>query len=221
MDSSDISILRNHKPCVMQQYYNHDGNFYKVYVVGEDVMVYRRPSLPNLDDSSLVTAGIKSVEFDSRYDYPTLDAFMKRRREDEVMHNPVGSSSIADSCSQSNSFDFPHSSTTISPIQNGIHSSLHNSSPPSSTSSISSMIDKSLFNAAASAIRTEFQLSLFGFDVIIPKPSPSTTSIPPSTLLIIDVNYFPSYKEVGDFPTRLRSFLKKRSKRYVHNEFLA
>lgn len=38
-----------------------------------------------------------------------------------------------------------------------------------------------------------------------PPPSPQ----PP--LLVVDVNFFPSYKEVGDFPQRLRSFLRKRA----------
>jgi hypothetical protein len=28
-------------------------------------------------------------------------------------------------------------------------------------------------------------------------------------LLVIDINFFPSYKEVADFPARLRSFLRK------------
>lgn len=29
-------------------------------------------------------------------------------------------------------------------------------------------------------------------------------------LVVIDVNFFPSYKEVPDFPTRLRTFLRCR-----------
>ena len=31
---------------------------------------------------------------------------------------------------------------------------------------------------------------------------------PPISMYVIDVNYFPSYKEVADFPSRLRKFLK-------------
>jgi Inositol 1,3,4-trisphosphate 5/6-kinase ATP-grasp domain len=108
------------------------------------------------------------------------------------------------------------------------------------------------------AIKDEFGLSLFGFDLIVPvrhaAPGPrsgirsgsqvdaelqrSNTSpvsgnlelkslIDPSSLcenvfdaqytdddgelVVIDVNYFPSYKEVPDFPNRLRKFLRLKA----------
>jgi hypothetical protein len=92
------------------------------------------------------------------------------------------------------------------------------------------------FRASAAAIQDEFGLSLFGFDVIIPtsvapyamSPSDSldnsvhsnystqstqsdiinTTTQAPQ-IVVIDVNYFPSYKEVKDFPSRLKGFLRK------------
>jgi hypothetical protein len=32
----------------MQQYHDHNESFYKVYVIDEEVMIFRRPSLPNL-----------------------------------------------------------------------------------------------------------------------------------------------------------------------------
>ena len=58
-------------PCVIQQYHDHDAQFFKVYVIGDDVMVFRRPSLPNLsihlDNSSSSNPKLKSIAFDSRY----------------------------------------------------------------------------------------------------------------------------------------------------------
>ena len=36
-------------PCIVQEYRDHDEIFFKVYVMGDEVMVFRRPSLPNLD----------------------------------------------------------------------------------------------------------------------------------------------------------------------------
>ena len=33
----------------------------------------------------------------------------------------------------------------------------------------------------------------------------------PSHIEIIDVNFFPSYKEVGDFPRRLKAYLRRRA----------
>jgi hypothetical protein len=37
------------QPCIAQQFYNHDANLFKVYVIDSEVMVFRRQSLPNLD----------------------------------------------------------------------------------------------------------------------------------------------------------------------------
>lgn len=71
------------------------------------------------------------------------------------------------------------------------------------------------FVATAMALKEEFGLSLFGFDVIIPANSSSTPckTLDPlqKELVIIDINFFPSYKEVSDFPQRLCDFLKKKA----------
>ncbi len=85
------------------------------------------------------------------------------------------------------------------------------------------VIYKELFEIAAKIIKNEFGLSLFGFDVIISDDNKTeqvhavrtyllTYSLTYSLtqvcgLQIIDVNYFPSFKEVRDFPERLRKFL--------------
>lgn len=60
------------------------------------------------------------------------------------------------------------------------------------------------FVAIAAALKEGFGLSLFGFDVIVPNDRKTACN---SEYVVIDVNFFPSYKEVGDFPSRLRSFL--------------
>ena len=68
-------------------------------------------------------------------------------------------------------------------------------------------------------ISKEFGLTLFGFDVIIPSNNDITINnevnvdLEPALplLTIIDVNYFPSYKEVTDFPIKLRKYLRKKS----------
>lgn len=35
-------------PCMLQQYYNHNREFVKVYVMDDEVMIHKRRSLPNL-----------------------------------------------------------------------------------------------------------------------------------------------------------------------------
>jgi hypothetical protein len=85
------------------------------------------------------------------------------------------------------------------------------------------MIVIARFASIAQEISSEFGLSLFGFDVIVPlkpnaSPSPDTTMAfhdsnldEHSRFVVIDVNFFPSYKEVKDFPSRLRSFLREKA----------
>lgn len=76
--------------------------------------------------------------------------------------------------------------------------------------------------ATTDAIKAEFGLSLFGFDVILPfKPliDVSNQSIEGDQFvyrshtkpMVIDINYFPSYKEVKDFPLKLNRVFKKKS----------
>lgn len=45
---------------------------------------------------------------------------------------------------------------------------------------------------AADRMKETFGLSIFGFDLIIDRVS--------GEALVIDVNYFPSFKDLGDFP---------------------
>jgi hypothetical protein len=70
--------------------------------------------------------------------------------------------------------------------------------------------DEEKFRKAARLIAEEFGLSLFGFDVIIPIAYNNNDRVDyESELVVIDVNFFPSYKEIPDFPHRLRSFLRQ------------
>ena len=69
------------------------------------------------------------------------------------------------------------------------------------------------FRATAAAIRNEFGLTLFGFDAILPVQHSNSADLCGTggvEVVVIDVNYFPSYKEVCDFPHRLKRFLASR-----------
>jgi inositol-1,3,4-trisphosphate 5/6-kinase/inositol-tetrakisphosphate 1-kinase len=57
----------------------------------------------------------------------------------------------------------------------------------------------------AHALRQAFGLQLFGFDVLVTDKRDGTGK----ELLVVDVNYFPSYKEVSDFAPRLARYLAK------------
>jgi hypothetical protein len=65
----------------------------------------------------------------------------------------------------------------------------------------------SRIECAAQCISHEFGLTLFGFDIILPSTKEALDS--ETQMLVIDVNFFPSYKEVPDFPTKLRAYLRR------------
>jgi hypothetical protein len=52
-------------------------------------------------------------------------------------------------------------------------------------------------------LRKAFGLELFGFDILV-------TAEEEERLLVVDVNYFPSYKEVPNFPSLLAQYLTQR-----------
>lgn len=59
-----------------------------------------------------------------------------------------------------------------------------------------------LVRAIGQRLRKELDLSLFGFDVIVADAT--------QELFVIDVNYFPSYKELDDFDQVLRRHIKQQ-----------
>jgi hypothetical protein len=62
-------------PIVAQEYINHKGTMYKVYVVGKHVMIEKRASLPDIHLRGLEKATMDDlpscIEFDSLHSLPT------------------------------------------------------------------------------------------------------------------------------------------------------
>ena len=67
------------------------------------------------------------------------------------------------------------------------------------------------------ALKEAFGLELFGFDILVVSADNSSSSSSSSDanhhrkMLVVDVNYFPSYKEVTNFPTLLAKYLTDRA----------
>jgi inositol-1,3,4-trisphosphate 5/6-kinase/inositol-tetrakisphosphate 1-kinase len=140
-------------PCLLQEYANHNGILFKVYVLGQDIFVFSRPSLPNLPTEPSDLETLKSfVEFDSQRPYPDL------------AHFGLTQSSAS-----------PHAVTKLTALE------------------VTPVVD---------ALKSAFGLQLFGFDILISEDS---------KLLVVDVNYFPSFKEVSNFPSLLAKFLVQRA----------
>ncbi len=154
------------RPFVLQQYHNHDAVFHKVYVIGDCVMMFRRPSLPNfsLDGSAGPDSeGVHVIPFDSRKPYPTLQNYHGRGIT----------------------------------IEENISAGMKDTEA----------YDQGQLEELARNLGNSFGLSLFGFDIIVP----THTEREEKSLLIVDVNFFPSYKEVPDFPRLLRAHLRKKA----------
>jgi len=177
--------------CLLQEYANHDAVLYKVYVLGNNVRVYQRPSLPNLPPLAIIATQKSSgyspsyVDFDSQRPYPRLSAF------------GVSEGSLP----RRNSPPFLASLTTA-----------HTSSSPSK--SATTIGDNHTIAVTAEEVQPivdtlmeAFGLELFGFDILI-TPGESKEE---RQMLVVDVNYFPSYKEVSNFPSLLAQYLTQRA----------
>ena len=168
---------------IVQEFVNHDATLYKVYVLGDFVSVYERHSLPNLP-ADLSNATVDLVEFDSQRPYPKLKDF--GLDVVEVNNNNTYTSS--------KSTDINTASCTIS----GQHPSA------SSTSSAPVHVPVTVHEVKpiVDVLKKAFGLELFGFDILIGSNN--------GDCFVVDVNYFPSYKEVPNFPSLLAQYLTQR-----------
>lgn len=145
---------------IVQEYVNHNAALFKVYVLGENVFVYERPSLPNLPPRTELETPLEYIEFDSQSPYPRIYDF------GISMHAAVN--------------------------ENMDCVATHARSP----------ITADEVRPLAEGLRKAFGLELFGFDILVSQEE--------QEWLVVDVNYFPSYKEVPNFPSLLAHYLAQR-----------
>lgn len=242
-------------PCIIQQYHNHKSLLYKAYVLGDELMVFKRSSLPDLAGEHL-----NSLAFDSRLDYPELKDFSSKRQDEEssIRRSSCGVGEGDGGGEVEGGGEEQRQQQQMTCLRDGVsnndgaivdngfngivgnYSKLVITKEEESTESLGSTSSKSSsqsrrinvtelpddicklednFSCAAEAISDSFGLSLFGFDVIIPQSTATTVAAlsPYSSgggvpeILIIDINFFPSYKEVSDFPSKLRRFFRKKA----------
>lgn len=212
-----------------------------MYVIDKEVMVYQRPSLPNLKqfiagdhrscDLNACCRHLKSIAFNSQATYPTMEDFVdsshpmsistsSAKSEDEAVWGSESSTALSElsTCNTvlpHGNERMPQSSTACTQMTSCNEISSHQASRKKNGEDVEDIVNKERFEMVAEAIRDGFGLSLFGFDVILPNNSHSSPDVgvaaPERDLVVIDVNFFPSYKEVEDFPFRLKKFLRKRA----------
>ena len=197
-------------PCLLQEYANHDAVLYKVYVLGNNVRVYQRPSLPNLppleSDSDVLSRGSDSwqkapsyVDFDSQRPYPRLSAFGVMEQGKKIQHDRIPPPFLS---------SFPVASSS--------------SSTTTSSRKPSVAVTTEEVEPVVNVLKQAFGLDLFGFDILITSSESSQfqeagddgdeiDQSPKRQMLVVDVNYFPSYKEVSNFPSLLAQYLTQRA----------
>ena len=153
---------------IIQEYVNHNAKLYKVYVLGESVYVYERPSLPNLPLTELSETAVDSLEFDSQRPYPRLQDF-------GIDGGIVFAGTFAPRRDQNKNFTSTKTMDSVTPDE---------------------------VRPIVESLRRAFGLELFGFDILLSQES--------NEWLVVDVNYFPSYKEVPNFPSLLAHYLTQR-----------
>ena len=166
-------------PCLLQEYANHDGVLYKVYVLGDEVYVFQRPSLPNLPVGKLYGEEFTYVEFDSQKPYPKLSDFGVLDQE-----------SIACSDDSPKRSDRKRRKVAF-PVELSVDGS--------------QFVTAEEMKPVARAIQQSFCLELFGFDILV------TRERGRMEMMVVDVNYFPSFKEVVNFPTLLTQYLARHA----------
>lgn len=174
-------LERIQTPCLLQEYSNHDGTLFKVYVLGDTVRVFPRPSLPNLpcgEYLNMATAQHSFVEFDSQRPYPKLSDFGVFQDVDAAAVKSGDSRCHASK--RKRDFEKLVTADEIRPV--------------------------------VSVLRRAFGLELFGFDVLVANRMTSYDNlVHEREMLVVDVNYFPSYKEVSNFPMLLAQYLTQRA----------
>lgn len=222
-------LQRLRTPCLLQEYANHGEKLFKVYVLGNSVWVYERESMPNLplgekemipssddyretpSDSSIEEnnrprnslkrqrcesyveferqAGSRCyVEFNSQRPYPKITDFGKlhdapRNKHHRVSPCPQITSSVSQNLQQQE-----HDSTSLSPKND-----------------LARFVTREEIEPVTNALRSAFGLDLFGFDVLVIESGIG------KEILVVDVNYFPGYKEVPNFPSLLAQYLTTKA----------
>lgn len=192
-------VVSEKSPCILQQYSNHDALLYKVYVLGNHVSVHKRRSVPNLPKN--VSSILNYVDFDSQRPYPRLSDF-------GYPENVIQEDVDKDCTTQSNQ-KRPRPRPRPRQCENMCAGVIHDNKNIITVEEIMPIVN---------SLKDAFGLELFGFDVLITpveecdnKCNNHTCDDKCRRMLVIDVNYFPSYKEVTNFPALLAKYLTDRA----------
>ena len=213
-------------PCVLQQYVNHGGFLFKVYVVGDVVRVSTRRSLPDFTDDDVdvdvdddedgtsplgggaggsPTSPFEGIPRVSRYD-PDDDTEQIPAAGGGGVGDVAPVASIAnDHFRRLTRDEMGTSSSELSESMTDIAldaaGSLDSRRAPSPRSAYVVQPDPSILREIGLALKSKLNLDIFNFDLIRVKDDPS------GELLIVDINYFPGISKMPGFSDAFCQFL--------------
>ncbi|KAL3816014.1 hypothetical protein ACHAXA_010785 [Cyclostephanos tholiformis] len=149
------------------------------------------------------------VEFDSQRPYPKLADFGIKAADDISSFQKSKKQRLdglsVESCRKTEVHEQkPTSLTKINNIADGVINEY---------SILAKFVTADEIDPVTNVLRDAFGLELFGFDVIV-KHDPSSLfngSSAGKEILVVDVNYFPGYKEVPNFPSLLAQYLTQKA----------
>ena len=197
-------------PCLLQEYVNHNEQLFKVYVLGDNVWVFARHSLPDLpqgEDTHNMDHDDSFLEFDSQKTYPSLSDFHIHSNNGSIDYDTRMRLSENTSCSKGSSI-----------IRNN-----DNNQSSNGPFVIPDELKPDEIRPIVEALRKAFSIDLFGFDLLMStelsqKNNNETENNRCKELLVVDVNYFPSFKEVPNFPLVLAKYLLQRGMEARNNQ---
>lgn len=230
-----LRYLRVPSPALVQEFINHGGMLWKVYVAGKDIFVIKRRSLPDLPpyESMFLSSTVKKgdhpsqidgetsaehrslppfcmeVDADGRGDFPMQWPWMNNR--EYVINGLDGSRNGSNGTVNGSEGCYLESSGEGGTQMPGFEvEDMHNfigvSKGSTGNATQGSGVDNcdmeekiKLFRSLANALEQKMNLILFGFDVLFDRTDEAA--------VVVDVNFFPSYKNIRNAPDSVRSAL--------------
>mmetsp|Transcript_30912 Transcript_30912/g.100630 ORF Transcript_30912/g.100630 Transcript_30912/m.100630 type:complete len:415 (+) Transcript_30912:15-1259(+) len=188
-------------PCILQQFVNHGGTLFKVYVVGESVTCTRRASLPDLHGTEgerarrgagggavLRGAGRGGFELIERIS-SFLGAGNKRAAADMMEGGGAGEGDGGASGTGGTSSAEEGEEGTDQDEAEELEPPPRVVAPP----------EQALINSISASLRAQLGLQLFNYDLI---RDASTDDY-----LVVDINYLPGFAKMPNYETVFANFL--------------
>ncbi|KAL4857680.1 Inositol-tetrakisphosphate 1-kinase 6 [Chlorella vulgaris] len=183
LHGSGLDGLEVPLPAVAQEYVDHGGCLWKVYAAGHRVFWTQRPSTPNLGQLAAQLAANPDADIPASIGFDSLRSLPTKLPEQRRAAQTQAGGGVGEGAASGCSTG--SSTSGVAGEARGQH-----------------LMQQGTFEAVAAALRQRLGLTLFGFDLVLDHGA--------GELVIVDVNYFPSFKGIPEAPAALQAALRER-----------